>query len=136
MITHGFPTEVMRVNPTQETVLLSENGIRVTNVRFIVDGETYAMSGITSIKTEVDHPSKIGPIIAIIAGLLILTQRGTGVLGIVIAVVGIFWFRSKVTEYTISLTSASGERTPYRSTDKAFVDKVVAAINEAIVHRG
>ena len=40
------------------------------------------------------------------------------------------------TIYYVGLMTASGESKPMVSKDKNWLDKVVHAINEAIVHRG
>ena len=41
----------------EETTFFNEGGLTVTNSRFVVPGQTYAMSGVTSIRTEeYPHP--------------------------------------------------------------------------------
>jgi hypothetical protein len=124
-----------------ETVLLDERGIKVTNARFLVDGQTYAMAGVTSVKTEVEHPSQRGPYVVIgIGGLLFLNgttgQSGALLAGALVFALGVMWFRSRKSEYLVLLTTASGEKRPYKSNDEVFVRKVVKAINDAFVHRG
>ena len=40
-----------------ETTYYTNDRVTVTNARFMVDGETHAISGITSVKLEVKKPS-------------------------------------------------------------------------------
>ncbi len=95
-------------------------GIKVTSARFMVDRQTYAMSGITSVKTEVEHPSKLGPyvtitfgVIGVFNGLADPSARGVAAMGLIVLAVGVLWLRSKRSEYMVLLTSASGETKAY-----------------------
>jgi hypothetical protein len=49
---------------------LNEGGVTVTNARFVVPAQTYAMSGVTSVKSLKHTPSIKGPVILCIIGLL------------------------------------------------------------------
>jgi hypothetical protein len=117
--------------------MLDEQNIKVTSARFLVKDRTYAMSGITSVNTKVDRPSKLGPLVTIALGAVVLLNGPTTFLGgLLVVVVGVFWFRSKRPRYTVVLTTAAGEQEPVKSSDGVFVEKIVKAINDAIVHRG
>jgi len=126
----------------QEKVMLEEAGVTVTSARFMVRGQTYAMNGITSVKATVRHPSKLWPILTILFGIFgIVTYAGMKTaFGVVVALgitaLGILWLRSKRPTYAVRLTSASGETEAYLSPDGTLVDRIVSAINNAIVHRG
>jgi hypothetical protein len=128
-------------------VILDEAAISVTSARLIASGQTYAMSGITSVKKGVAYPPKLWPVLMILLGLLMIaavignTDKSAPVaLGVgsslFFLVVGFLWLRSKRPIYVVVLTSASSETKAYTSTDEAFVDRVIKAINDAIVHRG
>jgi hypothetical protein len=136
------PSSAGSIKTATETVLLDEQGIKVTNARFLVESQTYAMAGVTSVKTEVEYPSKTGPLITIGIGVLFfLNAMNSGQFGGLIAggavfAVGVMWLRSRKPEYLVLLTTASGEKRAYESKDGALVKKVVTAINDAIVHRG
>lgn len=125
---------------TSEQVILNERGIRVTNTRFIVERrayrQTYAMSGITSVKKTVQRPSRLGPILIVLAGLLLLATGRAPIAGALPVIFGVVWFCFIWPKHTVSLTSASGEKNAYESTDGGFVEQVVGAINDAIVQRG
>lgn len=126
----------------EEKMILDQEGITISNSRFIVNGQTYAMSGITSVRSTVFHPSKMWPILMILFGVwgvcafLFLQEYGGIVVGLGILAIGILWLRSKKPTYAVKLTSSSGEVQACSSQDEEFVVKIVNAINDAIVHRG
>ncbi|MCX7289640.1 DUF6232 family protein [Janthinobacterium sp.] len=100
---------------TAETTYYSNDRVTVTNARFMVDGETHAISGITSVKLGVKKPNRILPAALMIFELLALCFQRT--------------------HYTVTLASASGEHRALKSKVKPFVSEVVEAINQAIVRR-
>jgi hypothetical protein len=120
-----------------EQVFLNERDVSVSNSRMMYKGQTYAMSGITSVKSYEKKPSRVGPIILIVIGVLMLTAGKSLIFGALIFLAGgIAWWVLKKTDYSVLLTSASGETKAYTSKDKDFVIKIVNAVNDAIVHRG
>ena len=127
--------------PTEQ-VFLNERGVSVSNSRIMHEreGQTYAMSGITSVKCYEKKPSRKGPIILIIIGVLMLVDglhEPALLLGAIIFLAsGITWWVLRKADYSVLLTSASGEMKAYTSKDKDFVIKIVNAVNDAIVHRG
>jgi hypothetical protein len=121
----------------EEQVFLNEGGVSVSNSRMMYEGQTYAMSGITSVKTFEKTPSRKGPIVLIVIGLLMLAAgKSALVLGLLLLAGGIAWWVISKPDYSVLLTSASGEAKAYSSKDKEFVSKIVGAVNNAIVHRG
>jgi hypothetical protein len=122
--------------------MLDERGVTVTSARFISGGQTHAMNGITSVKSAVEHPPKLWPMVTILVGALgmisALSESSMGGAAVMLAIlgVGILWLLSKKPTYIVKLTSASGETKAYLSPDDKFVGRIVNAINDAIVHRG
>jgi hypothetical protein len=122
-----------------EPVILQEADVTVTTARFIVGGQTYAMSGITAVRSFVYHPSIAGPIILIILGVLgLLIGPGVGarVFGLLLAVGGVFWLTKKKPTYSVLLSSSSGEHRALSHKDGTYINRIVGAVNEAIVQRG
>ena len=120
-----------------EQVFLNDGGVSVSNSRMMYGGQTYAMSGITSVKAFETKPSRKGPIILIAIGILALAGGKNAIIGALIFLAGgIAWWVSQKSEFSVVLTSASGETRAYTSKDGPFVNKIVNAVNEAIVHRG
>lgn len=126
----------------EEHVFLEEGGVKVTNTRLVIPGETYVLGGITSVKSKVQYPSKTGAFIFIVVGFLVwvgMSPRGAAgaiVAGSIFAAPGVFWLLMMRPSYLVSLTVSSGEVTAFKSKDKNFIDRVVSALNEAIIKRG
>ena len=118
-----------------EEKIFYENGdVSVSNSRFIVDGQTYAMSNVTSVKTKLEKAKRI-------PGILI-TLFGVGVVGVnsmvggVMIVVGIVVLILAKNKYSVALNTSSGENQALTSTDKNYIEEIVSALNDAIVSRG
>ena len=121
----------------EETTFFNESGLTVTNSRFVVPGQTYAMSGVTSIRTEEYPPPRKWPsIITGIGVLLVLGGKDTIIVALILIAIGVMWWRSQKTTYNIVLSSASGETDAFTSTDEKYVDNLVSALNDAIISRG
>ena len=124
----------------EEKVFLQEGNIIVTSARFIVPSQTYAMSGITSVKLAEKTPSKAVPLILIFIGLLVFIGnglKGEGIIaGLISAVPGVIWLMKLKSSHIVALTVSSGEVKALESKDRAFIVNVVNALNEAIIHRG
>lgn len=123
-----------------EITYYTNDRVTVTNARFMVDGETHAISGITSVKLGVKKPNRILPAALIIFELLALTSgKNLATLSIwhwlIILLPGLIWVCLQRTHYTVTLASASGEHRALKSKVKPFVSEVVEAINQAIVRR-
>ena len=117
-------------------------GVRVTNSRFIVADRTYAMSGITSVKSATKTPSRNGPIVLGIFGICgiliaVLGPENYAMLGFgaVLIFLAVIWWVMQKTHYTVLLASASGETEALTDINAEFIKGVVQALNEAIIFR-
>jgi hypothetical protein len=120
-----------------EQTFFNDAGITVTNARFITTGQTYAMSGVTSVKNLRRDPKRLGPIILAVVGLLMLLGGSSMLLfGLLLVAGGVAWWILDKPKYIVSLTTSSGEAEATWSKNRDFIEKIVAAVNEAIVHRG
>jgi len=126
----------------EEQVFFDNGDVTVTNARFISSGQTYVMSNITSVKSLVEDPSKTGPVVFIvIGGIMALAGLGNAsfgaiLTGAIIVAIGILWFKGLKSKFYVALATASGETRALSSEDKSFIDTIVKALNDAIVHRG
>lgn len=95
------------------------------------------MSGITSVKSFRKDPSRTGPVIWAIVGIIAIANRGNGIWAglIILAATVLFWVGQKP-ECSVILTTASGEVKALASSDSKFIENVVGALNQSIVHRG
>ena len=118
----------------EEKVFFEQGDVKVTNSRFMTYGTTHSMSGITSVTQLIYKPNRIGPIITAAVGLLCFFFSWLIAI-IVIAGAVVWWFLQK-TKYGVQMSSASGDQEALSSTDGEFINTVVAALNDAIVHRG
>ncbi len=124
------------------TFYSDDQGVRVTNTRLIVDNTTYAMANIASVARTATEPNYTGPLLLIVAGVIIFfaaisgKESGGWLLGVILALAGTLWWRSRKPIYHLRITSASGESNALWSKNKNYVDKVVQAISEAMIHRG
>lgn len=119
----------------EERIFFNQRGVSVSNARFIVNGQTYAMNGVTSVKQAVRHPSRLVPIILGIVGLIALFNGGMIFGGALLAVTVFWWIRDK-SVWIVVLNSSSGETKALTSQDKSYIDGVIGALNQSIVYRG
>ncbi len=132
----------------EETVFLSEGGMFVSISRVSLGGTTYATANITSVSKRV-RPARRGcaTILVVLGTLMALASldaltsnisSGLGALlisGIILGL-GVLWYRSLKPTYLLVFASSSGETEAMSSQDEALIDRVVSAVNEAIVARG
>ena len=121
-----------------ETVFLDEAGVTVTQARFVHGAQTFAMSNVTSVGSARTDPSRRGPIVLVVLGVvLILAHQAASIaFGVLLAGLGAWWYQSQKPTHVVLLRSASGESRAFSSKDKTQVDRIVAAVNSAIVARG
>jgi hypothetical protein len=96
------------------------------------------MSAVTSVKQAVKAPSLGAPIIVGLAGVLIcLVGNVTAVVaGLVTLAIAIVWGVLQRTEYIVVLNTSSGESQAFKSNSRPYVEAIINALNQSIVHRG
>lgn len=121
-----------------EQVFFEQDNVKVTNARFMVGAQTYAMHGVTSVKCDTVPPSRRGALMTIAVGLLFLlfADGATKILGVAIAGAGAWFLSQQKSMHSVYLSSASGEVQALSRTDETFISSVVHALNEALIHRG
>ena len=133
-------SEVAAPPARAEHTFLSEGSVQVTNARLVCNGQTYAMAGVTSVRTAVEPASHFGTILALVGGVVFLfgasNSSATGAIwGVIFLVCGVFIQRKLKAKHHLVLHSSSGEVRAISSTDGAFNARILAAINDAIVSR-
>lgn len=119
----------------EETVFYDKNGVKVTNARFIVNGQTYTMNGVTSVQQMLVKPKMTGPIVLGILAFLLFSAQLWFEAAIFCGVAFLWGYSLKAT-WVVALNSSSGENKALSSKDPAFISEVLNALNESIVHRG
>jgi hypothetical protein len=128
-----------------EVSYYQDDAVSVTNARAVLGGKTYAMANITSVSMAEKPANRTPGIIIAVIGLVIAACLGlvggnsnaTGLLvGIAIIGAGVAIAVSAKPSYIIKIGSASGEGDGLVSEDREQIQKIVSAMNEAIIKRG
>ena len=124
-----------------EIAVYCDENIQITNLRAMMHGKTYAMANVTSVSTYTQEVSKVpGVIILVLGALFLLAAVGGdwvfGVIGVILLLLGAGAYSASKHTYWVRIGSASGETNALSSRDRAYIERVVSAMNEAIVRRG
>jgi hypothetical protein len=146
----------------EEVIYLKENNVLVTNSRAVLSGKTYALSNITSVSLTSKAPSSCMMPLIFLLGIISLGASiflffdtfssmgsytynfmGNIVQPVVLLILGILmlYFSIKAVlfsknDYIVKIASAAGEIDGLVTKDKLFAQKVIDALNTAIVKRG
>ena len=125
------------------TFYSDEGGVRVTNSRLIIGPVTYAMLNITSVSRAFTKPNRLGPVLLLVIGVLVVFASFSGqfefelfMTGIILAGLGAVVLKLQKTKYHLRIASASGEANAITSVNADQIDKIVQAVNEAMIRRG
>lgn len=120
-----------------EKVFLAENGITVTNTRFVVPSQIYAMSGVSSVTFGTIHPARMLPIVLAVVGLLIGIKGNMSIWGVFLCLApGVAWLALQKTRFSVVLSTIGGEKRALVSEDRQFIERVVGALNSSVIARG
>ena len=113
----------------------------MTNARFIVGAQTFAMRGITSVQGVETPATYVGPVILALLGLIMAASLfngsiGLGIVGVLILAADICIFIRRKTTFAVVLRTAGGEVTAYQSTNREHIAQIIRALNEAIISHG
>ncbi len=122
---------------TEEKVFYEDENVKVTQSRFTVGTETYAMRNISSVTNFEIENSKIVPWIFIISGIIsVFFIETIKWWNAVMVIGGIIWAILITNDFAVKISTNAGEPNTLISEDKEYIQKVVDAINEAIIYRG
>jgi len=132
-----------------ETTFFNSGDVAVTNARFVVGAQTFAVRGITSVEGAELPRSYTGPAILILPGAVaailgfFASSMGggsvaapIGALGLIPLAGGIWWACRRKPKYAVVLRTAGGEVTAYQSADRAHISQIIQALNESIISNG
>lgn len=120
---------------TEERIFFEYDDVKVTNARFINGGQTYAMNNVTSVKPYEKKPDRVWAIIVLIVGIAIMIKTSF-ITGLFIAAAAAYYLYQQKTIYHILLSTSAGETTALVTYQRDYLNRIIAALNEAIVHRG
>ncbi|KMQ64065.1 hypothetical protein ACM40_04715 [Chryseobacterium sp. BLS98] len=119
-----------------ETKFYQDGFVTVTQSRFVTQSKTYAMRNISSVHVFEIIKSKTKAVLMIIFGLLFLFSKDIFWVGFIIIALGIWWLISIKNEYAVRISTNAGEANSIVSKNKDYIQKIVNALNDAIIHRG
>lgn len=119
----------------EEKTFFEYDDVKVTNARFISGSQTYAMSNVTSVKTFEERPQRLAGVLVLLVGIVMASGTAT-VFGLLVAAAAGYFLYQQKTTYHVMLATSAGETSALKTYQKEYLEKVVSAINEAIVHRG
>ena len=134
------------IQPKEERIY-SDNYVTVTTTRVIVGSTTYALRNITSVRMTYTPPRVLGAILLLILSLFMLVAGivsihtstpapiGVYLIGGVMVVGAILMMVTAKTSYHVNLSSAAGEVHALTSKNRAYIEKVVVSVNEAIARQ-
>lgn len=119
-----------------ETVFFSLEGIKVSDTQFIAEGQTYAIEAVTAVKHGLIEPKRTFSTFCFLSGsfLMIFEDIFMFVGGFSIALGMVAWFTAQ-TLYSVVIHTAEGEKQVLTSTNITDVDRVIRALNTAIISR-
>ena len=115
---------------SDEKVFLSDEGIFVSDRRFVANGTTYAMRNIASVRATSTPPKRLAGIFVVLFGLVLLAQNPFA--GIPIMAIGAYFIYRQKAVYHVMLRDSSGETNALQSNDKQRITDIVGALNQAI----
>lgn len=131
-----------------EKVFLDAGAVKVTNTRFVVGNQTYAMASVNSVKTtktDVTPSTSLAVWMVAIGAVWLLAHLISDwkdlaghLFPAAILCAGGWWIKQtkQVFEYKLVLTTSSGETTALKSRKSDDVEPVERAITDAIIYRG
>lgn len=118
----------------EEKVFFDDGLCSVTSARCILGGKTIPVRSLNSVSMLEETPSRTLPIILIVIGAICLFA-GAITPGIILVALGILWLVMQKSTYHVQIETSSGSQNAYSGKDRAHIQEVVNALNDAIVHQ-
>jgi hypothetical protein len=125
----------LRGSAMEERTFFEYEDVKVTNARFVSGGQTYAMNNVTSVKPFEKKPSRLGGIIVVCIGLAIMVNSSF-MTGLAITVAAAYYLYQQKTVFHVLLSTSAGETQALMTYQRDYLNKVITALNDAIVYRG
>lgn len=126
----------METQIQNETTFYQDSSVTVTQSRYITQSKTYAMRNISSVHVFEIEKSKVVPVLMILLGIPFLFSGNVFWIGLILIGLGILIIFNIKNEYTVRISTNAGEADSTISIDKDYIQKIVNALNEAMIHRG
>ncbi len=130
-------SKVTNESNTEEKVFYQDDNVLVTQSRFTVGSETYAMRNISSVTNFEIKKSKIFPFLVMFIGFMLIFVGEEFYVGGIMALVGFIWLLIVMrNDFAVKISTNAGEPNTLISKNKKYIQEVVDAVNEAIIYRG
>jgi hypothetical protein len=126
----------METTLPNETTFYQDASVTVTQSRYVTDSKTYTIRNISSVHVFEIVKSKKLPIALIILGCFLLLTADTRIFGAFLIALGVLLLFTIKNEFAVRISTNSGEANSLVSKDKTYIQNIVNALNEAIIHRG
>ncbi len=120
----------------EEQVFLNEKNILVTTTRFVVKEKTYPLSSVDSVSKRIKSPDLTTPIVIGAIGIAAFWFAAKWWYALILIAIAAVWWVLLRKKYTVELLLHSEMQDVFTSYDKKLVERVIAALNEAIISRG
>lgn len=118
----------------EETEFLRDGPTLVTNTRIELEGQTFAVRNIGSVKVTKPARPFLGGLICAV-GIVVMVDEQTRGVGVLIAIAAAVWIRQQIKTRRLVFISGGGEVVGLKSTDGERVERIRAAISQAIAAR-
>jgi hypothetical protein len=125
----------MKTYEQEEIIFYQDNNVTVTQSRFIASGKIYSMRNISSVSILKIEKSKIGAIVLIVVGIISFTSE-MELIGLILTLIGGVWIYNIKDEYAVRISTNAGEANSLIHNNQAYIQKIVTALNDAIIYRG
>lgn len=131
----------------QEKVYYESSGVTITNTRAIFFNTTYALANIASVRIFKEPPSRGPAIMLFLGGIfigfiglmmasLVTAAHLITLVGLITMGIAIYLSIKAKPDYIVKVSSSSGEADVLYSKDSGYIQRIVDAINQAIIDRG
>lgn len=120
----------------KEITFYQDANVQVTQSHFITNSKTYAMRNISSVHIFEIVKSRVMPVIIMVTGVLLLFAKEARIVGIIAIILAVLLLMPIKNEFAVRISTNSGEANSIISKDKNYVEQIVNALNNAIIHRG
>ena len=117
-----------------ELIFFESQDVKITNARFVSGSQTYAMSNVTSVRAFEQKPKRFWGIFFLLVGLVAVVNAP--IVGLLIAITAAVVLLKQKTIYHVILATSGGETSALTTHQQEYLQNIVSALNEAIVHRG
>lgn len=122
---------------SKEKVFFQDAQVTITQSRFVSTSTTYAMRNISSVTAYHIRKSRFWQIVLILVGICcVFADREALPWGVIMVLLGAIWLFFTRDTYSVRIRTNSGESDGFVSRNRQLIQKMVDAVNEAMIHRG